>query len=562
MRGLVYDRTLLGNGALLLGIGLVASVFVPFALAMAVFSLSASLHPSFFFLGQLLGLTAIIIVGRREGIEYHYLASIALLLVLMIVGAVWLASFYYDLSWDGMSYHQEAIIHLANGWNPLKQDLQESVIYSIFINNYPKASWIYAALLFKVTGSIESGKAYHLILMLAGFLIVLAAALRIKRVPLWLGVWFATLSAANPVILYQSLSYYVDGPMGATLTAIAAVSLLLYLSPTKTLAALWIMLGVLAINLKFTGVPYVIVGGAGLILVAAVGRHWSLAMRSVQALMITLFFGIAIVGYNPYISNYIDHGHPFYPIFGDPPFDFGMRYQTPKGLQDGGRVQKMLTSLLSDSTNALEFTPELQAFSLLPPRGSITAFRTTDMRVGGWGPLFGRIVVVLGAGLLLCLLVARPLRYGGVVAGSLAIILVSVLVNPEAWWARYTPQLWVIPVSLGLWLLLQSSKVARYLGGVTLILLSLNTLLVAAVYYKYNHTVNAKLHSQLTSLAKSNTIFQADFGPFEALRERLSASGVRFSIVPTATLRCATPQVLVGTYRGVRLCMQAPALGR
>ncbi|TPW17108.1 MAG: hypothetical protein FD130_793 [Halothiobacillaceae bacterium] len=368
-------------------------------------------------------------------------------------------------------------------------------------------------------------------------------------------VWFAALTAANPVTLYQSLSYYVDGSLGALLTAIAAVSLLLFLSPTKTLAALWIMLGVLAINLKFTGVPYLIIAGVGLVLMAVANRRWSLAVHSVQLLTVTLVSAVVIVGYNPYIGNTVDHGHPFYPVRGDHAIDI-MTPVTPKGLQEGGRMEKFLTALFSDSTNAMEFTPQAQPLALLPPATSITGFANTDMRVGGWGPLFGRIVALLGVGLLLCLLVMRPVSNGRLVAGACAIILVSVLANPEAWWARYTPQLWLIPLSLGVWLFLQSSKVARGLGVVTLSLLSLNTLLVAGAYFSYNQAANAELKTQLVDLAKSTAAIQVDFGPFAALRERLAAAGVPFETVPTTTLQCNAPLVLLGTFDKVWLCRE------
>lgn len=47
-----------------------------------------------------------------------------LLLVLAIVFAasLYISGKFYDLSWDGQAYHQEAVVQIARGWNPFMSE--------------------------------------------------------------------------------------------------------------------------------------------------------------------------------------------------------------------------------------------------------------------------------------------------------------------------------------------------------------------------------------------------------------------------------------------------------
>ena len=129
-----------------------------------------------------------------------------------------LSSRIYDISWDGQTYHAEAIAQLANGWNPFFEaprggpafshsGVYASPFYLIFSS---KGAWICAAALYKFSGSFESGKAFHLMLILACFLFSFAALSTFRGIK-W--QWLLILSfliAFNPVSVCQMFTYYVD----------------------------------------------------------------------------------------------------------------------------------------------------------------------------------------------------------------------------------------------------------------------------------------------------------------------------------------------------------------
>lgn len=90
------------------------------------------------------------------------------------------AHFLFDLSWDGQTYHQTAILQLHDGWNPYYATLSNTVQHSIWANHYPKASWIMAATILNFTNSIEASKCINLYFIVVSFLVSLTTFDRLK----------------------------------------------------------------------------------------------------------------------------------------------------------------------------------------------------------------------------------------------------------------------------------------------------------------------------------------------------------------------------------------------
>src|SRR5690606_8327887 len=102
----------------------------------------------------------------------------------------------YDKSWDGMAYHQIAIIELSEGWNPVYESLpmeeQDSkyfdrkIILNRWVNHYGKGLEIFATVMMGVSGSIESGKVFNGLLMAAAFCTALYLLFHFRKISrLW-----------------------------------------------------------------------------------------------------------------------------------------------------------------------------------------------------------------------------------------------------------------------------------------------------------------------------------------------------------------------------------------
>ncbi|HTQ26625.1 MAG TPA: hypothetical protein VMI35_00785, partial [Puia sp.] len=56
----------------------------------------------------------------------------------VIFFSILLALFFYDVSFDGQSYHMESVYQLGTGWNPVVKQLPDSInlTEAIYVNHY------------------------------------------------------------------------------------------------------------------------------------------------------------------------------------------------------------------------------------------------------------------------------------------------------------------------------------------------------------------------------------------------------------------------------------------
>lgn len=150
--------------------------------------------------------------------------AVAQALVLAVVsGSVGIAGLVFDASFDGQAYHQEAVLQMLDGWNPIRDPggaYESSNLYApysneLWIEHYPKGAWLESAAIVAATGRIESGKAPNLILLIASFMVVFAAMLLTLPSRRWLALLFAAVLALNPVAVTQLFTFYIDGQMGS-----------------------------------------------------------------------------------------------------------------------------------------------------------------------------------------------------------------------------------------------------------------------------------------------------------------------------------------------------------
>ncbi len=209
--------------------------------------------------------------GQRRGVRWVVIAGLALAIILpslLAVGRV------LEDTWDGQWFHQEAVIQLAEGWNPFGADLTDREVPDdggrIRLNGYPKASWIWGASLYRLTGRIERAKAFSLPLFIASGLVVLACLLVMTSLPAGVAIFVAAVVAANPVVLSQVLNTYQDGPLASLFTIFVASLVLWVGAGSRAGLVLATVAAVGVASIKLTGPVYISV-----ILVAAVA--WSMA---------------------------------------------------------------------------------------------------------------------------------------------------------------------------------------------------------------------------------------------------------------------------------------------
>lgn len=448
-----------------------------------------------------LGLTVALATAWKLAPEVRiWLPAMLGLVVASLFGALAL-EWLNDFSGDGQEYHLPAILALAQGWNPFHaQQLAEwnpgfesGVTSGIFVQHYAKGAWLLAAATFRGSGLLEGAKIWNLLYPLATLLVAEAMLRRMGLARVW--AWGLALAiAANPVGLYQLPSFYVDGQLAALYTLVLLLSLDYLVKLQRRMLALIAVCLVLLVNIKFTGLVYAVglifglAGGAWLW-----GRRAGLSSYFPVACMATLV-AVIVVGYQPYVTNTLQQGHPFYPVLGR---EDGRNVQwrsAPPQFLAMNRVEKLALSLGSPSSGSSGMPAWKRPFSL--SKQEVFAFFTTDVRYGGFGPWFG--------GILLLTLVSLPFTLHGrmprLIAGVGVLVAMTVLVNPEAWWARLSPQLWLVPPLLILIAVLNRKKWLRLGAAAVLVALLGNALLVGGANWGRAIQKNLAFRSQLAQL--------------------------------------------------------------
>ena len=116
-----------------------------------------------------------LIVNKKNQIKKQLITVVLYLLILLIIPFTYNRT--YDLTVDGNSYHKSAIAFIKSGWNPIHEtmrsfqknnndiiEIKKGSRVDLWVEHYPKATWIIAATIYEMKENIESGKCIKLIL--------------------------------------------------------------------------------------------------------------------------------------------------------------------------------------------------------------------------------------------------------------------------------------------------------------------------------------------------------------------------------------------------------------
>lgn len=508
-------------------------------------------------------------LAKREGLRGGLRWRPATLFLILLAAALLLSWFFYDFSWDGQWYHQTAVINIARDWNPLFAPMQgidhsSSQLHAQpWVWHYAKGAWYAAAAIFATTGRIELGKCINWLILSAAFLGTLAACVS-AGLARGRAIAIAAVVAFNPVAISEITTFEVDGVMvSALVLAIAATSTALR-RPRPAVLVAATAASVVCINAKFNGLVYLC------FLLAAVAVWCFFRARSSLAPLLymaagSLFLGVCIWGYNPYVTNTLYRHQPFYPLLGSAKYpslaqqgiDGNEKYETPKNMVGRPLVVRFAYSIFGRPGN--QPYREGKNASLMWPFTArlhdLYAYTYHDTRVAALGPYFsGCFVIAAAMGVWLLFTLDSPSRWLLVLAS--ATIVASLLISRDSWWSRYGPQLWLLPIVPIVFALKQSRpRFQVRVAFVFCILLLFNASVVAAVRLNWETHATLTLRGELRDLSTSGQEYDFSTRFFDdSATERLTEAHVRFRDLGMAKLpkRHEFESVVEGYPEGVR----------
>jgi hypothetical protein len=448
--------------------------------------------------------------------------------------AYFLAAFFFDRSWDGLAYHEEAVLQLASGWNPLFHDTHQ-----IWIDHYPKGSWIAGAAIFLNGGQLEAGKLFNFTLMLAAGAQLAAALLRLTTLRPVTVILIVILGVLNPVAICQTTSFCVDGATASLFTVTAAGLIIYVASPRWSNLALPLFAACLLINLKFTGLIYAVILLLSAVLVVWLHHGFRTAAKLACAAAIVGAIGVLALGYSPYVRNLREKGHPFYPLMGQGKVDI-LTAIRPINIAGKDRFTRFAIANFSRSESVRPPRATTLKFPLRLEPIESSAWGSGNTEAGGFGPFFGALLLMAGVGL--CLLLGNRTTRGRVLPMCLIVgsLLLTIFVHADGWWARYAPQAWLIPLLVIIYLLMAPQPGYVWFGWAMLSLTIANVLIVGLYFSRnewgYSREVRNSLH-EISSAPQPVTVY---LGRFQSLRERLREGHVDFKLIETRPDTTAT----------------------
>jgi len=489
-----------------------------------------------FFVGLPLGGWVFILsILLAVGITYRVVLPLKLkmgswfLLGLLIVGTALIISVeFYDCSFDGQWYHQDAIMFLADGWNPIWDsaisDQMVSGLNANYVNHYPKAPWVIQATLYQLLGNIEAGKAVQIIYLLA-FQLLLLDFLRNRFSLSWVNsILIVLLIGGSTISLGQALSFYVDGMLYSLLGIFLLFLLELVYFNTKSIWLFCIAFAVLA-NIKFTGLIYALVflimGGLWVII-----RFKTRIKKTFIQFSVTVILGVIVVGFPTYVRNTISKGHPFFPIMGPNnegksisevqyPADFFFRNRFDKFVSAHGSIPIYTSHEHSSLRKPL--------FNKVLILESIPYFKNHQpLTMSPFGPFEGELLVFFIPLVLIFFLQKRSLELYMLFFGILA----SLAIQPEFWNLRYAPQLLFVVGIILLVLIQDQRNWVRITSLIFTGLFILNSSIAIFQNWKYVSENNMALITVLEPMRNSHIKVQA--GWMKSFELKLK----RFEITP------------------------------
>jgi hypothetical protein len=369
-----------------------------------------------------------------------------------------IASQFDDLSWDGMNRRIESVLGLSAGWNPVKDPTFQEGTRLAETNPYLRGSFVVqsgyqysfgnllAAYLAHLTGNLNAGKAVTPILAVASFGIAYGGLAALVLPGGWC-VALALLAVLNPVAIYQSSSYYIDGHTGSLFTAMLFSALRLLRTGLNTDGLIALVVSFLGLSSsKTSGLFYGII-----IDVIFLGFYAALHLKNLRPMLI--FVGISALvtwpagllfrkvgGFPSLTLHYLSTAtSPDTAGYGVGENSFGQ-----DAMLKLDRAQIFVMSYFAPTEIVADRVKTKFPFWLNRRELAVFEDLTPDARAGGFGPLYGGCLLLAMASLGMILMGRAPPP-----ASLFPIVPVLLSVGlTQTWWARWAPQGWLMPTAL------------------------------------------------------------------------------------------------------------------
>ncbi len=482
-----------------------------------------------------------------------------LLLVISLL-SVFVANSIYDTSFDGQWYHQEMIGQIKSGFNPYLKilpvpedepvpaskdvwcsgpaqqingtDSNAEAVNLVYldINHFAKGVEIVEAAIYRLTGKIETGKSVNLMILIASFCLCLSFLYKLSHFSTAKKWLIAALASFNPITIAQLSTYCVDGFMASVFLCLFVLFGFILMEQNKNYLYLLGLLIMISVNIKYTSLVYTALFCAGFLVLLLVRKNRALCKKVFYASLISASLGVFFIGFHPYVTNLISTNQVFYGLKETRNEIYNI---TPSLFRDKNRFEKLFISLATHSDDQAAEKESLKETLKVPfsiNKQELLNANEPELKLAGFGPFFSGALLL---SFIILFLIAggsskEMIFKNGLVA--LAIILLSVFIIPDSWWARFVPQLWLVPVIallLAEFLPLPRGRILRVLLYAAI---GMNVVWASLGIF-YNIIVSSHIQYQLTqlkTLSQPISVEYCAYRPFKSNHLRFDEYNIHY----------------------------------
>ena len=357
-------------------------------------------------------------------------------------------TYLYDTSFDGQWYHSAVILLQQQGWNPFYNPIitPDTEPYStnthLWISHYAKGMETIESGIVALTGNLESGKAVNLFFIVS--IIGFAYSFLKKLLPnhkKYIIMGMTTITVLNPVVINQTFTYYIDY---TSYIFIVIGCILIYdviiLKEKRSIITL-LLIGFFVPTIKMN-ISFWVILIMTLFLVAIWLRTKQLKKTVFWKMVIAVFLGFVVGGFNPYVTNIYLKGDVLYPLNG-PDRERVEKMSMPDMMWGKSRLYQANYSLI---VNPYSNDAKRHGNTHIPSvsKDDIMDSARHDVQLGGFGIFFFEAIV-----LLLVLFFTLPKTYRWKYVGvGLLILYSSLFLLPSGSLARYVPFFYLFPLMI------------------------------------------------------------------------------------------------------------------
>jgi hypothetical protein len=479
----------------------------------------------------------------------------SVLIIVLLAASLFMAKSFYDVSFDGQWYHQETVYRLKQGFNPVYQNvavppdeqiidnsnnwcmganakLQMNKSVSTIpvnlkiqdINYFSKGAEIIYAAIYGLTNRIESGKAANIIMLIASFFLSLSLLYKFDNIGVKSKWLLAFILAFNPIAIKELLTFCVDGFAASALLCLLLTFCLLLRQHNRYHYFLLACLLILIVNIKFTTLVYAGIYCIGFLLVLVIFKKTALIKKTLIAGIGSVFIGVFLCGFNPYVTNIFKKHNIFY---GLDDTRAEIKRMTPTPFLPLNSFETLFLSVTAHQGWDVANRSTVNQIPKIPftiNKNDIIESTDVEPSISGFGPFFSGSMLVSLIIFFIALLYSRKTQAFKYAVAALLIVLSTVLIISDSWWSRFVPQLWLVPVIILAMAEFISSKANKPLKIILYLSLLLNIAWsgLIFIFFLFN---TARINYQLQQLKALHQPVNIEFCNYRCFK----SNGVRFT---------------------------------